>query len=65
MRAVNLNELARQVAVEDDPKGLNMSMAEVKAVLAGLGRLMRRETIGRVVAICLALYTRAGRSQEE
>lgn len=65
MPRVNLHTLAAELAKDDGPSGLNMSIVEVKAVLGALGRLMRKENALRVISVLFAIWNRAGRGTPE
>jgi len=61
MPRVNLNTLASELAKDDGPAGLNISVTHVKAVLGALGRLMRKENTLRVISVLFAIWNRAGK----
>ena len=57
---MNLNHLASTLARMDDPKGLNISVVDVKCVLAALGQYLRLHGVFQSMRVFMAIASRAG-----
>ena len=64
MKTINLNDLANDLAVADNPSGINLTAAHWKAALAVLGKKLRAVSDKRQVAILEAIIQRAGTDDE-
>ena len=61
---INLNDLANDLAVADNPTGINLTSAHWKAALAVLGKKLRTVSDKRQMAILEAIIERAGTEDE-
>ena len=61
MKLIDLNLLAEYVAITDNPKDRNEDIVAAKSMLAQLGIILRGCKPWIAVAICWAIYRRAGR----
>lgn len=60
--ATNLNKLATELALDDNPKARNEDVVAAKTILAALGRKLRTLPTADVLAVVQALLARAGRT---
>ena len=61
---INLNDLANDLAVSDNPTGINLTAGHWKAALAMLGKKLRAVTEKCQMAILEAIIERAGTEDE-
>lgn len=62
--SIDLNLLAKELSIGDHPEGENVDVIHVKVVLGLLGRLLRQSGFRRGIAVCRAIWNRAGLEEQ-